>query len=105
MASKKAFDVQKSVRTMSRAKAVRWIREESKGRIFGVTFIKRTNGETRVMTCRYGVRSHAKGIGLKFDPTSKKLIVIWDMRKGAYRMIPEEGIRNMLIAGRFYKVT
>lgn len=90
------------VKVMSRQQAVLWIKSSSK--IFGATFIKRTTGALRVMVCRYGVRSHAKGIGLAFDPTAKKLIVIFDMQKHAYRCIPWEGLRSLLISGVYYRI-
>jgi hypothetical protein len=58
----------------------------TKGKIFGVTFIKK-DGTTRNMTARLGVRKDLKGIGLSFSPDERNLIVVFDMRKKAYRMI------------------
>lgn len=59
---------------------------ETKGKIFGVTFIKK-DGTTRNMTARLGVRKDLKGVGLSFNPDERNLIVVFDMRKKAYRMI------------------
>ena len=58
----------------------------TKGKIFGVTFIKK-DGTTRNMTARLGVRKDLKGIGLSFSPDERNLIVVFDMQKKAYRMV------------------
>lgn len=58
----------------------------TKGKIFGVTFIKK-DGTVRNMTARLGVRKNLKGVGLSFNPDERNLIVVFDMRKKAYRMI------------------
>ena len=95
---------QRKVKTIRRDDAVDWIKNHSKGRIFGVDFIKRTNGEKRYMVCRYGVRAYAKGIGLSFDPTAKGLIVVFDIQKMAYRFINVKGMTGILKAGEFFLV-
>lgn len=84
-------------RAMDREKAVDWIKKESKGRIFAVEVIKRTNGAKRYMVCRYGVRMNIKGVGLAFDPDAYQLIVVWDVQKAAWRMISIPGMRGILI--------
>lgn len=56
------------------------------GKFFSVSFIKK-DGTTRKMTARLGVKKNLKGVGLKFNPTEKNLIVVFDVHKKAYRMI------------------
>ena len=56
------------------------------GRFFSVSFIKK-DGTTRKMTARLGVKKDIKGVGLKFNPTERNLIVVFDIHKKAYRMI------------------
>jgi hypothetical protein len=56
------------------------------GKFFSVSFIKK-DGTTRKMTARLGVKKNLKGVGLKFDPSEKNLIVVFDVHKKAYRMI------------------
>lgn len=56
------------------------------GRFFSVSFVKK-DGTTRKMTARLGVKKNIKGVGLKFDPSEKNLIVVFDVHKKAYRMI------------------
>ena len=58
---------------ISRVKAIDLIRG-SKGRVFTVTFIKRTNGDVRTMNARIGVSKYVTGEGLKFDPKAYALI-------------------------------
>lgn len=84
-------------RAMDRQTAVDWIKKESKGRIFAVEVIKRTNGAKRYLVCRYGVRMNIKGVGLAFDPDAYQLIVVWDVQKSAWRMINIPGMRGILI--------
>lgn len=64
------------------------------GKIFGVTFIKK-DGTVRNMTARLGVRKNLKGVGLSFNPDERNLIVVFDMRKKAYRMINLSTIISM----------
>lgn len=60
--------------------------KKTNGRIFSVTFVKK-DGSIRKMTARLGVKKDLKGVGLKFDPTERSLVVVFDMHKRAYRMI------------------
>ena len=39
--------------------------KDSKGKIFGVKFIKRSTGDIRTMSARLGVSKGVKGIGLQ----------------------------------------
>ena len=58
----------------------------TKGKFFSVSFIKK-DGTTRKMTARLGVKKDIKGVGLKFNPSERNLIVVFDIHKKAYRMI------------------
>ena len=49
--------------TIDRSTAIKMIKD-SAGRIFGVSFIKRTTGETRHMSARRGVSKAVIGEGL-----------------------------------------
>tara|TARA_Y100000401_G_scaffold112216_1_gene111384 strand:+ start:456 stop:740 length:285 start_codon:yes stop_codon:yes gene_type:complete len=71
--------------------------EQSKGKFFTVEFKKRTNGENRVMTCRTGVKTGTNGTGLKFDPITKGLQVVWDCHKKSFRMITLENVTKINI--------
>jgi hypothetical protein len=56
------------------------------GKFFSVSFVKK-DGTERKMTARLGVKKDIKGVGLKFNPSERNLIVVFDIHKKAYRMI------------------
>jgi len=78
--------------------------QESHGKIFGVTFKKRTTGEIRNLNGRLKVRKYISGKGLAFEPNEKNLIVCYDLKKKGYRMIPIEGIISFRFQGQETKV-
>ena len=86
------------------------IAEEAKatGKFFGISFIKRTNGEIRDMQCRGHVTKHLKGGELAFNPREKNLLVVWDAtipdNTKAYRMINLDSILRITFEGITYKV-
>jgi len=86
---------------ISRGKAVKKI-YETDGKIFGVEFIKRTNGDKRVMSARLHVKKYLTGGGRKYDFEAKDLIPVFDMKKKAYRVIPIEAINRIAVAGKSY---
>lgn len=63
-----------------------------KGEFFTICFVKRTNGEKRIMNCRFGVKKYVTGEGLKFEPKERNLLVVFDVHKEQYRMINLESI-------------
>jgi len=73
------------------------------GRIFTVDFIKRTNGELRTMVCRRGVRKGITGRGMNYDPLSKALLTVWDVQKGAYRMISLDNLVSLKMGGKSWR--
>lgn len=78
---------------------------ETKGLIFSCVFIKRTTGETRKMICRLHVKKGVKGIGLKYNPMEKGLLNVFDMKKGEFRMINLETLKELKINHVTYKIT
>ena len=76
----------------------------SRGRVFGVQFIKRSTGEVRKMSARTGVSKYVTGEGLKFSPSKKNLIAVFDMNKQGYRMINLEGLTSLRINGSIMEV-
>jgi len=73
------------------------------GKVFGVTFIKRTNGELRNGAYRLGVSKGVNGAGLKFDPAKKNLIQVFDMNNG-HRFISIEGLQTITVGGQRFTV-
>lgn len=67
----------------------------TKGHFLSVTFQKRTDGKIRTINGRFGVRKGVKGIGLRYDPASKGLMVIYDVQKQGFRMISLEHVSHI----------
>jgi len=88
--------------TITRQEAVSKIQGMG-SKIFGVTFVKRTNGELRNGAYRLGVSKGVNGDGLKFDPVKKNLIQVYDMNNG-HRFISIEGIRSVTVNGQRFTV-
>jgi hypothetical protein len=62
------------------------IREFVGNTIFSVDFIKK-NGDLRTMVCRLNCKTNQNGKGLKYNPSDKGYIVVFDMQKKAYRTV------------------
>ena len=109
------------MQNISIAEAVEIINSIPNGRVFTVEFIKRTTGELRKMNCRKGVRKGVNGRGRNFDPKSKGLIGVFDMKiaqrverlrmlgvdvtgDDGHRFISIEGIRSIKANGEEYSV-
>jgi len=92
------------VATMTGAELLEFIRKGSRGRFFCIEFVKRTTGELRPMLCRYGVRKYVTGVGMAFNPNEQNLVVVWDVKKKAYRMIPLEGVVRVKVRGEWQEV-
>jgi len=66
--------------------------ELTKGKIFRVVFSRRSDGVQREMLCRTGVHYKNKSGKLPFDPLSRGLCSVYDVRKKSYRFIPLENV-------------
>ena len=62
------------------------LRETQNKRIFTVTFVKE-DGTIRKMNAMRGVRKGVKGVGLKFNPSDKNLLSVYDMQKKGFRFV------------------
>jgi len=79
------------------------IKELGGQRIFGVTFVKRSNGEVRDMTCRLGVKKYLAGGELGFDIVEKGLLPVYDLKAEDYRMINLDTVTEIRANGQVYK--
>ena len=75
------------------------------GRIFGVSFIKRSTGELRHMRARVGVKSHLRGGKKGYDAEVKNLLTVFDVDANGYRSIPLEGIQSLTINNQRFVFT
>ena len=99
---------------MANLKLADFIEKTATGKIFTVEFYKRGDGSLRVMNCRRNVQKGVKGVGLKFDPKEKDLLVVFDMQKvvkhtdgsedtkGAFRMINLSDLKSLKLEGASY---
>jgi hypothetical protein len=69
---------------------------------FGVTFIKRTTGERRVMTCR--LRGDTNDKERSYDPAKYGLLPVYDVINNGWRSIPLDGVITISINGNLYTV-
>jgi hypothetical protein len=74
-------------------------------KFFKVAFIRRGDGQLRVMRCRLGVYKGVKGTGPAYNAPANGLIRVFDMDLKDYRHIPVEGIRRIMIDGFWHEVT
>ena len=88
---------------IERSTAIEMIKD-SAGKIFGVSFIKRTTGEIRNMSARRGVRKNVTGEGMKYDPESKQLLTVYDMNKRGHRMLNTETLYRLVLNGSNYTI-
>ena len=94
--------------TITVQEAVERIRDAG-GRLFSVVFTKK-DGSERSMVCRRSVKKGVTGKGLKFDPSARGLLPVFDMNKptpdgqGAFRMITLDGLRRLRVNGQTFKV-
>jgi hypothetical protein len=74
--------------------------EQSRGKIFSVTFTKK-DGTLRRMTARMGVTSKLRGGNNSNN--GDKYITVYDMVGRSYKNVNRETIREIRFGGRVYK--
>lgn len=79
------------------------LRASNSKEFFVVEFIKRTNGEYRIMNCQFGVTKDLKGGEPAYDFNKHDLVCVHEVR-GSYRSIPLDAIRRVKIHGQAYTV-
>lgn len=82
--------------------SLREIIKSTKGKIFSCEFVKK-DGSVRKMVARIGVKKNLKG-GSNGATIENGLVTVWDMVKGAYRMVNLATLTALKIAGTSYKV-
>ena len=81
----------------------RLLDQASNGKIFFVEFTKK-DGSTRRMTARRGVSKGVKGTGMAYRPLSKGMLTVFDMDKGAFRLINLTRLKRFSVNGQKYVV-
>ena len=75
---------------------------DSKGKIFTVTFVKRTNCEVRTMNCRTGVKKGIVGNARK--RRNSGIMTVYDVQKREFRNVNLSGIRTLKMNRETYQV-
>lgn len=75
------------------------IRSKAGDTFFSVHFIKK-DGTLRKMVARLNVKKGVKGVGMRYSPTEKGLLCVFDIQKDAFRMINIRTIRHLSIKGK-----
>jgi hypothetical protein len=78
------------------------IKETIGNKIFSVSFVKK-DGTLREMVCRFGVTKYLKGGEMNHDPKDYGHLVVFDMKKEAYRTINFNTIKQIKFEGKTYK--
>jgi len=77
---------------------------KTNGKVFRVTFTKRSTGEDRELICRLGVSKGITGKGMSYDAPDKGLMVVYDFENKGYRMIALEGLKELKFQDVLYRV-
>lgn len=79
--------------------------QSTKGKIFSLSFIKKSTGELREMSARLGVTRHLRGGSTPYKPKDHNLIIVFETSGGksiGYKAIPVENIKKLVIEGKTY---
>lgn len=87
--------------TLAKSRDMGQMIDNSRGRIFGVTFRKKDN-TVRHLVGRMGVAKNLKGGSNNSDPA--KYITVWDMQASAYRLVNRDTIIELNINRTKYQV-
>ena len=79
---------------MNKPSRVARLIEETNGRFFSISFIKRTDGTLRDMNCRTKVTKHLRGGELPFNPKDYNLRIVFDLQKKQYRSISLDSVKS-----------
>lgn len=74
------------------------------GRFFRATFVKRTNGQERVLVGRTGVTKHLTGGDKRYSFSAKNLLSVWDVQAKGYRTVPLDALISLRVDGQDYEV-
>jgi hypothetical protein len=105
--------MEEEIMKITRAEAVRRIEKaKGDGHFCSAVVARRTDdkrtgakkGELRTFNFRGGVRKGVKGVGLPYNPTEHKLIIVWDRKRNTFRAIAIEGIQKLQIEHEKFEV-
>jgi hypothetical protein len=95
------------MKTINPAEAVQILKDhraKGAGRVFGVTFVKRTDNTVRTLNARFGVTSALKGGKAAYNANEKGLMTVYDQNAHSYKQINLAAIRSLTVDGEVYEV-
>jgi|SRR5688572_14000125 len=91
------------VSIIKRQRAAEFLENETQGRIFSVWFQKK-DGTMREMVCRRGVRKYLRGGELPYDPKSRLLLPVFDLKVREYRVVNIASLVSFKVSGETFIV-
>lgn len=79
-------------------------RAKGAGRVFGVTFVKRSDNTVRTLNARFGVTSALKGGKAAYKASDKGLMTVYDQNSQSYKSINLSGLRELTVDGEVYQI-
>lgn len=79
-------------------------RAKGAGRVFGVTFVKRTDNTLRTLNARFGVTSALKGGKAAYKASDKGLMTVYDQNSQSYKSINLSALKELTVDGEVYQV-
>lgn len=79
-------------------------RAKGAGRVFGVTFVKRTDNTLRTLNARFGVTSALKGGKAAYKASDKGLMTVYDQNSQSYKSINLAALKGITVDGEVYTV-
>jgi hypothetical protein len=83
---------------------VRDFLESLNGKMFGVDFIKRSDGTLRKMLATTNYESHLAGGEAKYDSKAKGLLVVWSLDSKGFRSIPLNNVQVIRAKGQVFTI-
>jgi hypothetical protein len=79
-------------------------RAKGAGRVFGVSFIKRTDNTLKTLNARFGVTSALKGGKAAYKAADKGLMTVYDINAQSYKSINLSALKSLTVDGEVYQV-
>jgi hypothetical protein len=80
-------------------------RAKGHGRVFGVTFVKRTDNTVKTLNARFGVTSALKGGKAAYKAADKGLMTVYDINAQGYKSINLAALKGITVDGEVYQVS
>ena len=98
--------MKKDIETLevTQSEAQRLVQDYKGYQFFTVHFVKRTNGQLRIMNCRKGVQKGLRGGALSFNPIDHNLEGVYDIPKAGHRCISLDEISRVAMCKKVYLI-